>query len=258
MANDNLKFSLRSIIEKNKLNGTNFLDWERNLRIILRSEGREDVLTTPIPKVTDTSSDEEKATATQLKTEALPVTCLMLAAMEPDLQKRFLSSDAYTITTELKTLFQDQARIERYETHKAILDSRLVKGKPVSPHVISLTGLFKRMEDLGTPYDQELATDIVLRSLHDGFAPFRMKYHMNGLKHDLNELHNLLKNAEGNITDDKRKEVLNVNSGKGFKKMAKNKNNYQRKGKQVAKPKGDEKPRVASEHDCFYCKAKGH
>ncbi|XP_047319186.1 uncharacterized protein LOC124937531 [Impatiens glandulifera] len=85
-----------------------------------------------------------------------------------------------------------------------------------------------------------------------------MQYHMNGLKHDLNELHNLLKNAEGNITDDKRKEVLNVNSGKGFKKMAKNKNNYQRKGKQVAKPKGDEKPRVASEHDCFYCKAKGH
>ena len=156
MSNDNLKFSLRSIVEKNKLNGTNFLDWERNLRIILRSEGCEDVLATPVPTVTNTSSDEEKATATR-------------------------------------------ARIERYETHKAILDSHLVKGKPVSPHVIKLTGLFKRMENLGTPYDQELATDIVLRSLHDGFAPFRMQYHMNDLKHDLNELHSMLKNAEGNI-----------------------------------------------------------
>ena len=60
MSNDNLKFTLRSIVEKNKLNGTNFLDWERNLRIVLRSEGREDVLTTPIPIITDTSSDEEK------------------------------------------------------------------------------------------------------------------------------------------------------------------------------------------------------
>ncbi|XP_047327084.1 uncharacterized protein LOC124930771 [Impatiens glandulifera] len=159
---------------KARLNETNFLDWERNLRIILRSEGREDILTTPIPTVTGTSSDEEKATSTRVKTEALPVTCLMLAAMEPELQKRFLHSDTYTIITELKTLFQDQARIERYETHKVILYSKLVKGKPVSPHVISLTGLFKRMENLGTPYDQELATDIVLRSLHDGFAPFRM------------------------------------------------------------------------------------
>lgn len=258
MSNDNLKFSLRSIVEKNKLNGTNFLDWERNLRIILRSEGREDVLATPVPTVTNTSSDEEKATATRVKSEALPVTCLMLAAMEPDLQKRFEHSDAYSIITELKTLFQDQARIERYETHKAILDSHLVKGKPVSPHVIKLTGLFKRMENLGTPYDQELATDIVLRSLHDGFAPFRMQYHMNGLKHDLNELHSMLKNAEGNIIGDKKKEVLNVNNGKGFKRVAKSKSNYQGKSKQVAKPKNGEKPKVAADHDCFYCKAKGH
>uniref|UniRef100_A0A6N2MGC4 GAG-pre-integrase domain-containing protein n=1 Tax=Salix viminalis TaxID=40686 RepID=A0A6N2MGC4_SALVM len=120
MSNDNLKFSLRSIVEKNKLNGTNFLDWERNLRIILRSEGREDVLATPVP------------------TNAI---------------------------------------------------------------------------------------------------------HMNGLKHDLNELHSMLKNAEGNIIGDKKKEVLNVNNGKGFKRVAKSKSNYQGKSKQVAKPKNGEKPK---------------
>ncbi|XP_047320711.1 uncharacterized protein LOC124924762 [Impatiens glandulifera] len=153
MANDNFKFSLRSIVEKNKLNGTNFLDWERNIRIILRSEGREDALATPIPMVIETSSDEEKVNIIWLENEVLPVTCLMLSAMEPELQKRFLNSDAYTIISELKTLFQDQAMIERYETHKAILDRKLVKGKPMSPHVISLTGLFKWMENLGTPYD---------------------------------------------------------------------------------------------------------
>ncbi|KAL9670760.1 hypothetical protein QQ045_008318 [Rhodiola kirilowii] len=130
MSNDNLKFSLRSIVEKNKLNETNFLDWDRDLRIILRSEGREDVLATPIPSLTDTSSDEEKATEARVKSEALPVTCLMLAAMEPDLQKRFEHSDAYTIITDLKTLFQDQARIERYETHEAILDTKFERGKP--------------------------------------------------------------------------------------------------------------------------------
>lgn len=91
MSNDNLKFSLRSIVEKYKLNGKNFLDWERNLRIILRSEGREDVLVTPIPTVTNTSSDEEKATTTRVRSEALPITCLMLDVVEPDLQKKGLS-----------------------------------------------------------------------------------------------------------------------------------------------------------------------
>ncbi|XP_047326464.1 uncharacterized protein LOC124930144 [Impatiens glandulifera] len=222
MTNDNLSSLYAQLLRKNKLNGTNFLDWERNLRIILRSEGREDALATPIPMVTETSSDEEKTNTIQLKNEALP------------------------------------ARIERYVTHKAILDSKFLKGKHVSPHVISLTRLFKSMENLGTPYDQELATDIVLRSLHDGFAPFRMQYHMNGLKHDLNELHKLLKNAEGNMIDDKRKEVPNVNNGRGFKKVAKKRNNNQGKDKQFFIPNGGGKLRVASDHDCFFCKAKGH
>jgi hypothetical protein len=31
-------FNLRSLLEKDELNGTNFMDWYRNLRIILRQE----------------------------------------------------------------------------------------------------------------------------------------------------------------------------------------------------------------------------
>ena len=258
MSSDNLKFTLRSIVEKNKLNGANFLDWERNLRIVLRSEGRENVLATPIPVLTATSSDEEKAEEKKVRDESLPLTCLMLAAMEPALQKRFENQDAHSIMTNLKTLFQEQARIERYETHKAILDSKLVKGKPVGPHVFDMIGLFERMESLGAKYDQELATDIILHSLHDGFAQFRMNYHMHGIKKTLNELHGMLKAAEQNTPVDNKKDVLVVNNVQGFKKAGKQKNHVQGKGKQVAKPKGGQKPKVASDHDCFYCKAKGH
>ena len=42
--------SLRSILEKDKLNGTNFLDWYRNLRIVLRQERKEYILDQPIPE----------------------------------------------------------------------------------------------------------------------------------------------------------------------------------------------------------------
>ena len=43
MANNN-SFNIRSILEKEKLNGKNFLDWQRNLQIVLMQEEKEYVL----------------------------------------------------------------------------------------------------------------------------------------------------------------------------------------------------------------------
>lgn len=94
----------------------------------------------------------------------------------------------------------------------------------------------------GTPYDQELAVDIYLHSLHDGFVGFKMNYHMHGLMHSLKELY--LKFAEKNMIIDSKKEVIAVNKGRWFKKLAKNMNDFQRKSKHVAKPKGGEKQKV--------------
>jgi len=41
---------LHSVLKKEKLNGNNYTDWIRNLRIVLRAEKKEDVLYTPLPK----------------------------------------------------------------------------------------------------------------------------------------------------------------------------------------------------------------
>ena len=43
-------FALRSVLEKDKLNGTNYTDWIRNLRIVLRADKKEDVLDTHYQK----------------------------------------------------------------------------------------------------------------------------------------------------------------------------------------------------------------
>ena len=59
--NNNTSFSLRSVLEKDKLNGTNYTDWIRNLRIVLRVEKKEDVLDTPLPEEpADDAPAEEK------------------------------------------------------------------------------------------------------------------------------------------------------------------------------------------------------
>ena len=62
MASNNTNiFSLRSILEKDKLNGANFIDWSQNLRIVLRQEKKLEVLDNPLP-----AEPARNATATVL------------------------------------------------------------------------------------------------------------------------------------------------------------------------------------------------
>ena len=78
--------SLRSILEKDKLNGTNFLDWYRNLKIVLKQERKEYILDQFVP-------DEPVANAPKAQKDAyskhlnnsIDVTCLMLGCMDSNL-----------------------------------------------------------------------------------------------------------------------------------------------------------------------------
>jgi len=40
--------ALRSVLESNKFNETNYADWIRNLRIVLKAANKEDVLDNPL------------------------------------------------------------------------------------------------------------------------------------------------------------------------------------------------------------------
>lgn len=53
-----LKLSLRSILENIKLTGTNFLDWERNLRIFLRQERKIYVIDAPLEQPANAALEE--------------------------------------------------------------------------------------------------------------------------------------------------------------------------------------------------------
>ena len=46
----NQPFALHFVLESNKLNETNYGDWIRNLRIVLRATNKEDVLDNPLPE----------------------------------------------------------------------------------------------------------------------------------------------------------------------------------------------------------------
>ena len=101
-------FALRSILEKDKLNGTNYSDWIRNLRIVLRADKKEDVLDTPLPQVpADDASATIKAAYKKAFDVNLEVSCLMLACMEPELQMQFETNhEAHNMIVALRDMFQ--------------------------------------------------------------------------------------------------------------------------------------------------------
>ena len=134
-------FALRTILEKSKLNGTNFTNWYRNLRIVLKQEKRDHVLDNTL---LDEPNENATVAATnaycQDKNEFTDISCLMLAHMEPDLQQQFENVEAYDMIESLKSMFQAQAKTERYQVSQALLSFNIKDGDPLSPHVIKMVG----------------------------------------------------------------------------------------------------------------------
>ena len=262
MAPSTPTFTLRSILEKDKLNGTNYTDWIRNLRIVLRAEKKEDVLDTPLPEDPGENATAAAKTAYKKAMDAnLEVSCLMLACMEPELQMQFETNhEVYDMIVALKDMFQTQARTERFNVSKAFLECKLAEGAAVGPHVIKMVGYSQRLEKLGFPISQELATDFILASLPPSYGNFITNYHMHGAERGLNELCGMLKTAEGDIKKSAGSSghVMAVHNKPNFKKKGKSQKKKGKAKDTVSKPNQKPKAGPAADAECFYCKELGH
>ena len=100
--------SLRTILEKVKLNGTNYLDWDRNLGTILKLECKEYVLDQAIPEEPAHNAPRAFKDAYQKHlSDSIDVACVMLGCMEGDLQKQFmeLSDNPFQMMNQIKEMF---------------------------------------------------------------------------------------------------------------------------------------------------------
>ena len=78
--------NLRSILDTNKLTGPNFLDWLRNLRIVLKAEKLAYVLDEVLPTPPGDDATPDQLLAYQKhKDDSDLASCIMLAAMVPEL-----------------------------------------------------------------------------------------------------------------------------------------------------------------------------
>ncbi len=247
--------NLRSILESNKLTGNNFLDWLRNLRIVLKAERLAYVLDEafPEPLPEDASEDQVLAYKKRVGDDEL-ATCIMLASMSSELQKQHEAMDAYTIIYHLRELFDEQARTERFDISRSLFRSKMQEGTSVVQHALKMNGYIERLAALGFTMDHELSIDLILQSLPDSYSQFIMNYQMNQISSTIPELINLLKTAEPSIKKDKQTVML-VDSSKK-KSSSKKIKPIAAKGGVKKKAKAAEK--AASKGTCFHCGKNGH
>jgi gag-polypeptide of LTR copia-type len=180
MANNTNTLSLRSVLEKDKLNGLNFMDWHRSLRIVLKQERKLYVLENQVPNEPAASATQaEKDAYKKHSNDAIDVACLMLATMTPELQKQHEEMIAFDMIEHLKELYQGQARQERYDTSKALFQCKMAEGTPVGTHVLKMIGYIESLEKLGFKLRKELATDVILQSLPESYSQFIINFNMN-------------------------------------------------------------------------------
>ncbi|KAJ9538129.1 hypothetical protein OSB04_030862 [Centaurea solstitialis] len=266
--------SLRSILEKDKLTGANFLDWERNLMIVLRHERKWYVLEEPLGEAPPANATANVRNAYRKHSDdLLDVGCLMLATMSPDLQTGLINTNAYDIIRQLRDMFQTQARTERYDATRAFNACKMAKGTSVSDHVMKMKKHIDHLERLGHPVPLQLATDTILNSLSEDYKQFVINYNMNNMEKTIAELHSMLKTAELSMgIGTKTKDVLMVGDGGAKRKrrhgntskgksqsqasqsVTKVENNDERKGK----GKKVKSNKARTENRCFICHELGH
>ncbi|GJX72938.1 hypothetical protein Tco_0311533 [Tanacetum coccineum] len=114
-------WSLRAFLEKQKLIGPNFIDWYRNLWIVLSVEDKLTYLEHPIPVVPvlapgqAVDPDVLAAHTTWVKASK-EIVGLMLMTMDLEIQKNLEHLGAYYMLTELKTLFSQQQNMNFFKT----------------------------------------------------------------------------------------------------------------------------------------------
>ena len=78
----------------------------------------------------------------------------MLRCMQSEFQKQLMEMEAYTMIGHLKKMFQEKAKIERFNTIRALLSCKLTASGSISPHVLKMKGHLEYLDKLGLKIEQ--------------------------------------------------------------------------------------------------------
>nr|GEV15316.1 zinc finger, CCHC-type [Tanacetum cinerariifolium] len=162
---------LRNFFEKQKLTGPNFIDWYRQLRLVLSTKDKENYLEHPIPEATIAPPGQQVPPAAAAAYAAWvkgqkEVDVLLLLTMDLDIQWNLAHLGAYDMLQELKAMFSKQAEQEILQTVREFHACKQEEGQSVSSYVLNMKSYIDNLEHLGQPVSQNLAVSLILDSLN--------------------------------------------------------------------------------------------
>ncbi|GKB09972.1 retrotransposon protein, putative, ty1-copia subclass [Tanacetum coccineum] len=135
--------AFKSMFEREKLFGNKFNDWFLQLKLVLRVEKKMYVIEQPLP--------------------AAP-------AADSEAQVLFENSSPYDMIKELKSMFEKQAGVERFDLIQTFHACKQDEGKPVVAYVMQMKGYVDQLERLGYMLPQDLIVGLILNGLTKDFA----------------------------------------------------------------------------------------
>nr|GEW45221.1 putative retrotransposon protein [Tanacetum cinerariifolium] len=188
----------KGFFEKQKLTGPNFIDWYRQLRIVLSIEDRLDYLEQPIPPAPVAHAGQHVAPEILTAHNAWikgskEIAGLMLMTMKPEIQQNLEPLQAHEMLKELKTMFAQQAEQELLQTTSDFYSCRQEEGQSVSSYVLKMKGYIDNLERLGHPVTLGLGVSLILIGLRKEYDGFVQNYNMHSMGKTVNELHAMLK-----------------------------------------------------------------
>nr|GEV05727.1 hypothetical protein [Tanacetum cinerariifolium] len=158
--------AFRLMFEREKLSGNNFNDWFRQLKLVLRVEKKIFVIEQPLPVAPAADSVANVLAEWNALYDAYnEVACLMLGSMSPELHRQFENYSPYEILQELKSMFEKQAGVERFD-------------------LIQTFHACKQEEDI--------IVGLILNGLTKDFVRFVRNYNMHNMGKTISKLHAML------------------------------------------------------------------
>ncbi|GKD85774.1 hypothetical protein Tco_1356928, partial [Tanacetum coccineum] len=185
--------AFRSMFEREKLSGNNFNDWFHQLKLVLRVEKKMFVIEQPIsPALAANSEANVLAKWNAIYDAYNEVACLMLGSMTPELHRQFENYSPFEMLIKLKSMFEKQAGVERFDLIQTFHACKQEEGKSVVVYVLQMKGYVDQLKRLGYVLLQGLTVGLILNGLIKDFAEFVRNYNMHNMGKIIGELHAML------------------------------------------------------------------
>ncbi|GJZ76760.1 retrotransposon protein, putative, ty1-copia subclass [Tanacetum coccineum] len=260
------------MFKKEKLSGNNFNDWFAQLKLVLRVEKKMHVIEQPLPPASEPVAELDiVAQWTALYDAHTEIACLMLGSMTPELHRQFEMHYPYDMIQELRSMFEKQAEMEKFDLIQSFHACKQEEGKPVADYVLKMKGYVEKLERLGYVLPQDITVGLILNGLTKDFVGFVRNYNMHNIGKTIGEIHAMLIEYEKGLP--KKAETPQVMMIKGGKIQKANKKSLNAKGNNKVKGKGKDKKvyipkpknpkptameRPAKDDACHHCKEVGH